>query len=86
MIAAGIVAVFLLLMVVLGLTGVLWQNVTQRTPEIGLRRAMGAPPGRHPRQILGELLVITTMAVSWGRCCWPRPVPEPGGLMNAPST
>lgn len=26
----------------LGLTGVLWQSVTRRTREIGLRRAMGA--------------------------------------------
>ena len=37
-----LVAVFLLLMVVLGLTGVMWQNVTRRTREIGLRRATGA--------------------------------------------
>ena len=33
---------FLLLMVALGLTGVVWQSVTQRIREFGLRRAKGA--------------------------------------------
>ena len=60
LIAAGTVAVFLMLMVGLGLTGVLWQNVTQRTQEIGLRRANGATVKRIHTQILGELLVIAT--------------------------
>jgi putative ABC transport system permease protein len=40
--ALGLVAAFLLAMVALGLTGVLWLTVTQRTREIGLRRAKGA--------------------------------------------
>jgi putative ABC transport system permease protein len=64
--AAAIVASFLMLMVVLGLTGVLWQNVTQRTKEIGLRRAKGATRGNIHTQILGELLVLTTVAVVLG--------------------
>jgi putative ABC transport system permease protein len=66
LIAAGIVAGFLMLMVVLGLTGVLWQNVTQRTREIGLRRAKGASRPYIYGQILGELMVMTTMAVLLG--------------------
>ena len=66
LIAAGIVAGFLMLMVVLGLTGVLWQNVTQRTREIGLRRAKGASRAYIYGQILGELMVMTTMAVLLG--------------------
>ena len=66
LIAAGIVAGFLMLMVVLGLTGVLWQNVTQRTREIGLRRAKGAPRSFIYGQILGELMVMTTIAVLLG--------------------
>ena len=38
-------------MVALGLTGVLWQSVTQRTREIGLRRAKGATRVSVQRQI-----------------------------------
>jgi putative ABC transport system permease protein len=62
-IAFGLVAGFLLLMVALGLTGVLWQNVTQRTREIGLRRAKGATARRIHKQILGELTVMTSLAL-----------------------
>lgn len=61
--AVGTIAGFLLLMVALGLTGVLWQNVTQRTREIGLRRAKGATAGHIQRQVLGELALMTTLAV-----------------------
>jgi len=63
---AGIVAAFLLLMVGLGLMGVLWQNVTQRTRELGLRRAVGATAAAIRWQVLGELLVLTTIAVALG--------------------
>lgn len=61
--AVGVVAASLLLMVALGLLGVMWQSVTQRTREIGLRRAKGATRERIRRQILGEILVMTTLAV-----------------------
>jgi putative ABC transport system permease protein len=61
--AVGLVAGFLMLMVAMGLTGVLWQSVTQRTREIGLRRAKGAERTQVQRQILGELVVMTSMAV-----------------------
>ena len=63
-IVAGTVSAFLLLMVALGLTGVLWQNVTQRMREIGLRRAKGATAGHIHRQILGEVAVMTSFAVA----------------------
>ncbi len=62
----GLIALFLLIMVGLGLTGVLWLNVTQRTKEIGLRRAKGATRGRIYQQILGELLVIATFGLLIG--------------------
>lgn len=62
----AIVAGFLLLMVMLGLTGVVWQNVTQRIREIGLRRAKGARIENIHRQILGELIVMTSMALLVG--------------------
>ena len=66
MLVLGIVAGFLLLMVTLGLIGVLWQNVARRTRELGLRRAMGATRVAICRQILGEMVVITAMALLVG--------------------
>ena len=64
--AYAVVAAFLLIMVALGLTGVLWLNVTQRTQEIGLRRAKGATILDVQRQIVGEVVVLTTLAVLAG--------------------
>jgi putative ABC transport system permease protein len=64
--AYALVAAFLLAMVVLGLTGVLWLNVTQRTREIGLRRAKGATIPNIQHQVLGEVLVLATAAVAAG--------------------
>lgn len=62
-IAGGVIGLFLISMVGLGLTGVLWQNVTRRTREIGLRRAMGASGARVNRQILVEVALLATIAV-----------------------
>lgn len=64
LIAGGLVAGFLLLMVGLGLAGVVWQNVTRRTREIGLRRAAGASRAAVRRQLLGELLVTAGLGVA----------------------
>jgi putative ABC transport system permease protein len=64
--AIGLVAAFLMLMVALGLTGVLWQSVTQRTRELGLRRAAGATRAAVQRQVLGELVVMTGLALAAG--------------------
>jgi putative ABC transport system permease protein len=66
MTAFALVAGFLMLMVGLGLTGVLWQSVTQRTKEIGLRRAKGATARRIYKQIIAELLVLTTLGLLVG--------------------
>ena len=63
LVAGGIVGLFLIGMVSLGLTGVLWQNVTRRTREIGLRRAMGASGQRVHRQILAEVALLATIAI-----------------------
>ena len=62
----SVVAAFLLIMVALGLTGVLWLNVTQRTREIGLRRAKGATILNVQQQLVGEVLVLTSLAVLVG--------------------
>jgi putative ABC transport system permease protein len=64
--ASAVVAVFLLTMVALGMTGVLWLNVTQRTREIGVRRAKGATIFDVQRQLVGEVVVLTTIAVLAG--------------------
>jgi putative ABC transport system permease protein len=61
--AVGFVAASLIAMTGLGLVGVLWQAVTQRTRELGLRRAKGATVTDVRRQIVGEMLVLTTLAV-----------------------
>lgn len=62
----GTVAGFLLLMVALGLTGVVWQTVTQRTREFGLRRAKGATAPDVQRQVLVELVLMTSLALVLG--------------------
>jgi putative ABC transport system permease protein len=59
----GIIAGFLLLMVGLGLTGVVWQMVTERTREFGLRRAKGASAVDVRRQVLTELMLIASLAI-----------------------
>ena len=66
LIGCAVIAGFLLLMVGMGLTGVLWQTVTQRTREIGLRRAKGATARDIRTQIIGELVVMTSVAVAAG--------------------
>jgi len=65
-IVGGIVALFLISMVALGLTGVLWQNVTRRTRELGLRRAVGASATSVRRQVLAEVALLATLAVIVG--------------------
>jgi putative ABC transport system permease protein len=62
----AVLAAFLLVMVALGLSGVVWQSVTRRTAEIGLRRAQGATAADIRRQFLGEFLAIATLAMAPG--------------------
>lgn len=62
----GTLAGFLILMVGMGLTGVLWQSVTRRTQELGLRRALGATANAVRNQIIGEIVVLTAIALFIG--------------------
>ncbi len=55
-----------MLMVGLGLIGVLWQNLLQRTREVGLRRAVGAARGDIHRQVLSELLMLASFGMLFG--------------------
>jgi putative ABC transport system permease protein len=63
LIILSIIAAFLLVMVAFGLFGVLWQNTTQRIPEIGLRRALGASANHIYQQIVAEQLLLSTGAM-----------------------
>lgn len=64
--ALALIGLFLIAMVALGLTGVLWQTVTRRMREIGLRRALGAT-GRGVRmQVLSEVALLSTLSVVVG--------------------
>jgi putative ABC transport system permease protein len=66
LIAGGIVALFLMVMVGLGLIGVLWQNLLQRTREMGLRRAAGASRSNVHAQVLLEQMILTSFGVLLG--------------------
>ncbi|QJX48287.1 hypothetical protein HMJ29_15675 [Hymenobacter taeanensis] len=66
LVALGLVGLFLIINVALGLFGVLWYNINQRKAEIGLRRALGATGNGISRQFLGEMLVVTTLGVAGG--------------------
>ena len=80
----AMIAGFLLVMVALGLSGVLWQNVTQRIRELGLRRAKGADRVRIKRQIFMEIALMTGIALTVGAIVlaqvpvlgWLGPVPK----------
>lgn len=66
LVAGGIVGSFLLAMVALGLVGVVWQNVSERTREIGLRRAVGASGPAIHRQFVLEMLLLAAAAIAAG--------------------
>jgi putative ABC transport system permease protein len=66
LIVLGLVAAFLLAMVALGLIGVLWQNVTRRTREFGLRRAAGASQADIRRQVIMEVVLTAAFALGIG--------------------
>jgi putative ABC transport system permease protein len=62
----SVLAGFLLMMVTLGLTGVIWQSVIVRLREFGLRRAAGASGSSVRRQVFAEMAVMTSFAVLAG--------------------
>jgi len=66
LIILGLVASFLLAMVALGLIGVLWQNVTRRAREFGLRRAAGASQRDIQRQVLMEITLTASLGLVIG--------------------
>ena len=79
---------FLLLMVGLGLTGVVWQSVTQRIREFGLRRAKGATIPNVRAQVLTEMMIMTSLALVVGVVLLAQlpllPLPEDMHVIPAP--
>jgi putative ABC transport system permease protein len=61
-----VVCGFLIFNVGLGLFGVLFQNISRRKGEIGIRRAIGATQTQVWRYFVGETLVIATFGVVLG--------------------
>lgn len=61
-----VISGFLIFNVALGLFGVLWQNINIRKAEIGVRRAVGATQGNIGWQFIGEVLVLSTLAIILG--------------------
>lgn len=66
MIILGVVIVSLLLITALGIVGMASFWVTQRTKQIGTRRALGATRGAILRYFLAENFVITTIGLLLG--------------------
>ncbi len=64
--ALGVVAVLVMGMVALSLSGVLWQRTTLRIEEIGLRRALGGSAASIYAQLTGEILVVASLGVIAG--------------------
>lgn len=64
--AVSLIAVFLLMMVAMGLAGVFWQSIAQRRSEIGVRRAAGATVAAVVRQIVGEVWAMVSLVVIVG--------------------
>ncbi|MBN1996143.1 ABC transporter permease [candidate division KSB1 bacterium] len=62
----AIVFSFILLIVLFGLFGVLWYNISLRKMEIGLRRAVGADTGKIFTQIVLEMLVWASIGMIIG--------------------
>ncbi|MEJ2881741.1 ABC transporter permease [Pedobacter sp. GR22-6] len=62
----SIVAGFLIVNIVLGLYSTLYQTINKRKGEIGIRRAAGATSGDIYRQIIMEVLALTTLALVLG--------------------
>jgi putative ABC transport system permease protein len=60
----SVIAAFLLMMVAFGLFGVLWQNTTRRTAELGLRRAVGATAADITRQIVLEQVLLSLLPIA----------------------
>lgn len=53
---------------IIGVGNIMWIIVKERTPEIGIRRAIGARPSDIIAQVLSEAVVLTAVAGTAGIC------------------
>ncbi|MBA3641287.1 MAG: ABC transporter permease, partial [Acidobacteria bacterium] len=75
MLIVGLFAAVALTIASAGLYGVMAYAVTQRTREIGVRLALGAPPGRLMRAVIGRGVAHTAAGVATGiAVAWPLAV------------
>ena len=65
-IAMSAISLFLLINIALGLIGVLYNDISKRRGEIGIRKSMGASNGEIVLQFVGEILLITLAALFIG--------------------
>ncbi len=65
----GLLGAVALLLAALGLYGVMAQAASQRTPEIGIRLAMGAQPASVVRLLLGQGLRLLGIGAAIGLAC-----------------
>jgi putative ABC transport system permease protein len=81
--AGATIAAFFIALVVMGVIGVLWQDVVRRTQEIGLRRAVGASAASVRRQIQLETLIVGAFGILIGAgLAIQFPLLELTGLIN----
>ena len=62
----GAFAAVALILACSGIYGVMLYSVAQRTPEIGIRVALGAGPGRVMRLVLGQSFIVTVIGIAAG--------------------
>ena len=59
----SIISLFLIINILMGLMGLLWYNINKRKSEIGLRKSVGAPNGQITKQLIIEMLVLSSLGI-----------------------